>query len=88
MATHDFAELAGKIAPLASRPVTTITPDLTISDLALDSMGAVELVADLQEDYDILLSRQDLEQAVTLGELAELIWSRLPGAAGNESLRG
>lgn len=88
MATHDFSELAAKMAPLVSRPAATITPDLTMNDLALDSMTAVEMIVDLQEDYDVLLSREDLAGCATLGELAELIWSRLPDAAGNEPVRG
>ncbi|GGK74811.1 phosphopantetheine-binding protein [Mangrovihabitans endophyticus] len=88
MANRDFSELAAKLAPLISRPAATISPDLTMNDLALDSMTAVEMVVDLQEDYDILLSRADLESCATLGDLAELIWSRLPGAAGNEPVRG
>ncbi|MER5698838.1 acyl carrier protein [Streptomyces mirabilis] len=77
MADHDFAELAEKIAAVTSLPVSRLTPETNISDLALDSMTTVELVVDLQEDYDILLSRKDFDQVKTLGDLAGLIYSRL-----------
>lgn len=80
MADHDFTDLAAKVAAVISVPAAELTPDTTISELALDSMTVVELVIDLQEDYDIILSRQDFADVRTLGDLATLIWSRLPGA--------
>lgn len=81
MADRDFTELARKISAVISLPVSEITPETTIADLYLDSMTAIELVVDLQEDYDIVLSREDFAGAQNLGELAELIWSRLQDTA-------
>ncbi|MFX4293304.1 4'-phosphopantetheinyl transferase superfamily protein [Streptomyces bohaiensis] len=78
---HTFAELAPKIAAFVSLPVEEITPGLRLADLALDSMASVELVVDLQEDYDIVLSRDDFATVETLGDLAALISSRLPDPA-------
>ncbi|MFG2631678.1 acyl carrier protein [Streptomyces sp. NPDC048473] len=81
MADHDFTELATNIASLISLPVGEITPDIRIKDLALDSMTTVELVVDLQEEYDVVLARDDFYDLRTLGDLAELIWSRLSDRA-------
>ncbi|MBO0805453.1 MAG: acyl carrier protein [Nocardiopsaceae bacterium] len=80
MPDHDFAELAARVAAMASVPAAELTPGTPISDLALDSMTTVEMVVGLQEDYDIILSRDDFTGVRTLGDLAALIWSRLPGA--------
>lgn len=81
MADRPFTELAEKIASMTSLPAAVLTPSTTVSDLALDSMTTVELVVDLQEDYDIILSREDFAEVRTLGDLAGLIRSRLPGSA-------
>lgn len=81
---HDFTELATHMASLVSLPVGEITPDIQIKDLGLDSMTTVELVVDLQEEYDVLLSREDFVDLRTLGDLAELIWSRLPDPASKQ----
>ncbi|MEV0186139.1 acyl carrier protein [Streptomyces sp. NPDC050625] len=82
MTDHNFAELTEKIASVIALPASRLTPDMTVSDLALDSMTTVELVVDLQEDYDILLSREDFAAVRTLGDLAELVFSRVSGPSG------
>lgn len=82
MADRSFTEMAQKVAAVTSLPASDLTPDTVIADLALDSMTTVELVVDLQEDYDIALSREDFAAVRTLGDLAELIFSRLPDPAG------
>ncbi|MFE4824686.1 acyl carrier protein [Streptomyces sp. NPDC056704] len=81
MADQDFTKLAAHISSLISLPAGEITPDIQINDLALDSMTTVELVVDLQEEYDVVLARDDFYNLRTLGDLAELIWSRLPDHA-------
>lgn len=83
MADHDFAELAGKIASVIGVPAARLTPDTAIADLSLESMTTVELVVDLQEDYDILLSREDFDEVSTVGDLAELVFSRLSQHSAN-----
>jgi acyl carrier protein len=65
---------------MIGRKAGDLTPDTVIEELALDSMTTVELVVDLQEEYDVLLSRDDFADVKTLGDLADLIWSRLPGS--------
>ncbi|MFF2518954.1 acyl carrier protein [Streptomyces sp. NPDC058086] len=82
MADHNFAELTEKIASVIALPASRLTPDMTMSDLALDSMTTVELVVDLQEDYDILLSREDFADVRTLGDLAKLVFSRVSSPSG------
>jgi acyl carrier protein len=82
VADRSFTELAQKVAAVTSLPASGLAPDTAIADLALDSMTTVELVVDLQEDYDIALSREDFAEVRTLGDLADLVFSRLPDPAG------
>ncbi|WP_162793997.1 acyl carrier protein [Streptomyces paludis] len=74
----EFTEFAGKIASIIGVPAARLSPDTVVADLGLESMTTVELVVDLQEDYDVLLSREDFDDVTTLGDLAGLIFQRLP----------
>jgi acyl carrier protein len=50
----------------------TITPESNLSDLGLDSLSIVELVFDVEDEYDIEISEEDAKFA-TLGEAAEVV---------------
>ena len=49
-----------------------ITPESNLSDLGLDSLSIVELVFDVEDEYDIEISEEDANFA-SLGEAAELV---------------
>ncbi|MBU6533018.1 acyl carrier protein [Streptomyces sp. NPDC057245] len=76
MPESEISELVAQIASLISRRAEDLSPDTVIADLALDSMTSVELVVDLQEEHDIVLTREDFEDVRTLGDLAALVRSR------------
>lgn len=76
MPESDLSELVDEIASLTSRRAGELTPDTPIADLALDSLTTVEMVVDLQEEHDIVLTREDFEDVKTVGDLAALVRSR------------
>lgn len=65
-------QLARKIKSFSYVPESEIHLDTDITDV-LDSLAFVELVMDLESDYDIELSDYDLENVKTVSELLELI---------------
>ncbi len=53
-----------------------VTPDRTLRGLVSDSFVLVEAVIELQEEFDILLHREELQDLSTVGELWTLISSK------------
>ena len=49
-----------------------ISPESNLSDLGLDSLSIVELVFDVEDEYDIEISEEDANFA-SLGEAAKLV---------------
>jgi acyl carrier protein len=49
-----------------------ISPESNLSDLGLDSLSIVELVFDVEDEYDVEISEEDANFA-SLGQAAELV---------------
>lgn len=60
-----------------------LTPDMRLfgGDLALDELDLVEFVMQIEARLDIDLPDQDIEQALTVGALAELVLRQVPANA-------
>jgi acyl carrier protein len=56
-----------------SVPVERLTPDSTLADLAADSFLLVEMVVDLQEEFDSIFTQAELRQVTKLSELVSLL---------------
>lgn len=78
----DFDQMARQISTLVSVPVDRLAPDTTIAELVPDSFTFVEVAVDLQEEYDVVLSQEDLKELRTLGDLAALLRSRQGAPSG------
>lgn len=64
-------------ANLFNEPVESLTLETSHEDIeGWDSMGALLLMADLDELYDIQLDEGELTSLQTLGDIAKLIESR------------
>jgi 4'-phosphopantetheinyl transferase EntD len=83
MQTVDFDTMASRISTLISVPVERLTPEATVAELVPDSFMFVEVAVDLQEEYDVVLSQDDLKTVHTLDDLAVLLRSRQSGQAGS-----
>ncbi len=68
-----------RIAEVLRVPEARVAPDTVLTELVAESFQLVEMVIELQEDYDILLSSEDLRELRTVGQLTALVESRLPG---------
>jgi acyl carrier protein len=66
-------------AGLTRRDVTALDPKMKLFvDLGLDSAGALELVVELEDAFDIQISHKDAGELQTLAEVAALV-RRLTG---------
>ena len=73
--TITFDAVAEQVALTLSVPPERLAPDTILRDLAADSFRLVELVVDLQEHFDAVLTQSQLRDAETLGELVSLLSS-------------
>jgi acyl carrier protein len=73
--TITFDQVAERVSATLSVPVDKLTPETSLHDLAVDSFRLVEMVVDLQEEFDSMFTQAELKQLVTLGELFELLRS-------------
>jgi acyl carrier protein len=68
-----FDAVADRIASVLRVPVTMLTPQTTMKDLAADSFMLVEMVVDLQEEFDAMFTQARLREVANLGDLVALL---------------
>ncbi len=78
----DRAELLGKLRVLAVETLELdadqITEDASFADdLDADSLDLVELVMELEGEFDITIPEEDLEGVKTVGQALDLVETRL-----------
>lgn len=66
-----------KIAEILGHSTDIITDDAVLTDLVNSSFLLVELVIELQEEFDVRFQQSDMNDVVTLGHLLDLVESRL-----------
>lgn len=69
-----------RIAEILRLREARVAPDAVLTDLVAESFQLVEMAIELQEDYDVLLGQADLRDLRTVGDLAELVRSRIAPA--------
>jgi acyl carrier protein len=62
-----------RIAELVAVPVAVVSPQTPIRDLVRESFMLVELVIDLQEEYDTYFTQDELREIETIGQLIDLL---------------
>jgi acyl carrier protein len=73
-----FATIADLIGTQFSVPVALITPDTRLADLALDSVGLVELAALLEDEFDVDVMGAGITMDERIGALAERLTAARP----------
>ncbi|HEY2042909.1 MAG TPA: 4'-phosphopantetheinyl transferase superfamily protein [Jatrophihabitans sp.] len=68
-----FDAVAERISAVLSVPVERLTPESTLADLAADSFLLVEMVVDLQEEFDSIFTQAELRRVTKLSELVSLL---------------
>jgi len=70
-----FEKVAKLIAETKGVDVTTIKPETTLQELGLDSLDAVQLVMDLEEEFSITIGTEKI--ARTVGEAVQIVEEKL-----------
>lgn len=79
--TITFDAVAERISAVLSIPRDRLTPQSTLADLAADSFLLVEMVVDLQEEFDSVFTQAELRQVAELGDLVALLQRHAGGGA-------
>jgi len=66
-----------RIAELLRVSEERVTLATVLTDLVVESFRLVEMAIELQEEYDVLLGQADLSVLKTVGDLAQLVQSRV-----------
>jgi acyl carrier protein len=75
MTSVTFELVAERISTVLALPAERLTPDTPLRDLALDSFRMVEMVVDLQEEFQSIFTQDQLQQVHTLGDIFRLLHS-------------
>jgi acyl carrier protein len=70
-----FEDVAERISATLSIPVSELKPKTTLQDLAADSFLLVEMVIDLQEEFDAMFTQTELREVANLSDLVDLLRS-------------
>lgn len=73
MQTISYDAVAERIYQILSVPAGTLTPETRISELVADSFQLVEMVIDVQEEFDVVFTRSQLTEVGTVHDLVELL---------------
>ena len=77
--TISFEDITARISQTLSIPAAELKPETTLKELAADSFLLVEMVVDLQEEFDTTFGQAELVEVSNLGELADLVRAHAGG---------
>ena len=72
-----FTKIAEHIAETANIPVEKITAESKFQDLGMDSLDALSLISDLEEEYKIKIPNQEVLKIQTVGQAVEAMVKRI-----------
>jgi acyl carrier protein len=75
-----FGAVLERVATLVPLPSAAPTPDTFLRDIVRESFALVEVVVDLQEEFSVFFTQEDLSEVATLGELTALVNKSLQGS--------
>lgn len=74
---NDRERVRKKIAEVLGHEVAIIVDGAVLGDLVNSSFLLVEMVIELQEEFDVRLQQADLNKVATVGQLLDLIEGRM-----------
>ena len=77
-----FELVAERISQTLNIPVTDLSQETTLRDLAADSFMLVEMAVDLQEEFDAMFTAAELREVTNLGQLVDLLHGPTPAGLG------
>ncbi len=78
-----FEVVAERVKALLNVTNTELTPETPLRGLAADSFQLVEVVIDLQEELDTIVTQDQLREVQTLGDLVSVLQAAGAGPEGN-----
>jgi acyl carrier protein len=72
-----YAKVAELIAATADIPLEKITSESKFQDLGMDSLDALAMISDLEEEYKIKIPNQEILKIKTVGQAVESINKRI-----------
>ncbi len=72
-----FAKVAELIAATADIPLKKITSESKFQDLGMDSLDALSMISDLEEEYKIKIPNQEILKIRTVGQAVESLSKRI-----------
>jgi len=66
-----------KIAEILGHTSQIVVDDVVLTDLVNSSFLLVELVIELQEEFDVRFQQVDMNEVATVGQLLDLVDSRM-----------
>ncbi len=70
-------EITRRMAEVLGISPGRVQPEVLLTDLVSDSYRLVEMAIELQDDYDVIFTQADLSDVSTVGDLVELVRSRV-----------
>jgi acyl carrier protein len=67
----------GKIAEILGHTSEMVLDDAVLTDLVNSSFLLVEMVIELQEEFDVRFQQADMNEVATVGQLLDLVDSRM-----------
>lgn len=78
MAPADLKEqLRGIIAEVIEKEPSEIQDDVLLKDQGVDSMQAIEIIADIERRYKLKIEREDFKHITTLNSVHAFLTTRL-----------
>ena len=75
--TNTIKEVKSRIADVLNIPIDRVSEETNLKDLVSDSFLLVEIAIELQEDFQVQFSQEDLKVVHTVQDLIALIEIKL-----------
>lgn len=72
-----FARVAELVAKAGDVPLEKVTSDSSFQSLGFDSLDAVALISDLEEEFNVKIPNQELLNIKTMGQVIESLQKRI-----------
>ncbi|MCR9245408.1 MAG: phosphopantetheine-binding protein [bacterium] len=60
-----------------------VSEDTTIADLGFDSLAVLDLLFDLEQEFGIQITAEEIQRIVTVGELITFLQQRMDGSTAD-----
>lgn len=78
----DRESVKQSMSEILKQPVGKLEDEAVLRDLVTDSFVLIDMVIELQDDYDVLLVQDDLKAVKTVGDLVKLLEKKSPARSG------